>query len=437
MSDLPVWQATARNEVNAAGPSARLNGAADYEVVVIGAGFTGLSAAARLAEQGVSVAVLDAHDIGWGASGRAGGQVNPLLPVATPDELFALMPPPYAERLARVSLGSADFLFSLIRRHEIRCDVRQTGWLRAHHSPKARQQAEQAAQKWAAFGAEIQITEAEETAALTGTKTYRSASLTTSGGLVHPLKLAIGMAQAAQRLGADIFGFSPVKKLRPSGTGWQVHTPEGQISCRSVIFATNGYSGLFDGGECELQPRLRDSILPTGPVQIATDPLDEALANSLLPKGQSISDTRRMIMYARREPDNRFIFGGIGRRALDGRISGYDWLVKDARRIFPQLRDISWPYRWSGQIALTETHLPQLTELAPGVIAGLGYNGRGVAMAHVMGKILADYVQGVEPEALPLPVLPPRRIPFRLSKQFGMGPFISVARALDWLEGRA
>ena len=123
MTDLSVWQATARNEVNAAGPSARLNGAADYEVVVIGAGFTGLSAAVHLAEQGVSVAVLDAHDIGWGASGRAGGQVNPLLPVATPDELFALMPPPYAERLARVSLGSADFLFSLIRRHQIRCDA--------------------------------------------------------------------------------------------------------------------------------------------------------------------------------------------------------------------------------------------------------------------------------------------------------------------------
>ncbi|MGB0810635.1 MAG: NAD(P)/FAD-dependent oxidoreductase [Candidatus Puniceispirillaceae bacterium] len=196
MTDISIWQATARNEVNAAGPLARLNGAADYEVVVIGAGFTGLSAALHLAEQRVSVAVLDAHDIGWGASGRTGGQVNPLLPVATPDELFALMPPPYAERLARVSLGSADFLFSLIKRHQIRCDARQTGWLRAHHSTKARQQAEQAAQQWAAFGAEIQITEAEETAALTGTKTYRSASLNPSGGLVHPLKLAIGLAQA-------------------------------------------------------------------------------------------------------------------------------------------------------------------------------------------------------------------------------------------------
>ena len=436
MTDVSVWQATARDEIKAAGPSARLTGHADYEVAVIGAGFTGLSAAVHMAEQGRSVGVLDAHDIGWGASGRAGGQVNPLLPVATPDELFARMPQPYAERLAILSLGSADFLFSLIRRHQIRCDARQTGWLRAHHSAKARHQAEQAAQKWADFGAEISLTEAEETAALTGTTAYRSASLTPSGGLVHPLKLALGMAQAAQRLGADIFGFSPVSKLEPKGTGWQVHTPDGQISCRAVIFATNGYSGLFDGGECELQPRLKASILPAGPIQIATDPLDEGLANSLLPEGQSISDTRRMIMYARREPDNRFIFGGIGQRTLDGRISGYDWLIKDARRIFPQLREVNWPFRWSGQIALTHTHLPQLTELAPGVIAGLGYNGRGVAMAHMMGKILADYVQGAEPEALPLPVLPPRRMPFRLSKQLGMGPFISVARALDWLESR-
>ena len=141
-------------------------------------------------------------------------------------------------------------------------------------------------------------------------------------------------------------------------------------------------------------------------------------------------------MYARREPDNRFIFGGIGRRALDGTISGYDWLRRDARRIFPQLRDIDWPYRWGGQIAMTETHLPHLSKLAQGVIAGLGYNGRGVAMAHVMGKILADYVQTGDKDALPLPMRPPRRMPFRLSKQIGMGPFISLARALDWTEGR-
>ena len=106
------------------------------------------------------------------------------------------------------------------------------------------------------------------------------------------------------------------------------------------------------------------------------------------------------------------------------------------RRIFPQLRHQEWPYRWSGQIALTDTHLPQLIELAPGVVAGLGYNGRGVAMAHVMGSILADYVQAAAPDSLPLPLLPARRMPFRLSKQFGMGPFISVARALDWLESR-
>ena len=436
MADLPVWQATARDEMKAIGASARLNGQADYEVAVVGAGFTGLSAAVHLAEQGVSVCVLDAHDIGWGASGRAGGQVNPLLPVATPDELFARLPHPFAERLARVSIGSADFLFALIRRHQIRCEARQTGWLRAHHNSKARRQAEQSAQKWAAFGAEMTITEAEETAALTGTTAYSSASLTPSGRLVHPLKLAIGMAQAAQRLGADMFSFSPVRRLQPLGAGWQVRTTDGQVNCRAVIFATNGYSGLFDGGECALQPRLEASILPAGPIQIATDPLDEELANSLLPKGHSISDSRRMIMYARREPDNRFIFGGIGRRDLDGQITGYDWLIKDARRLFPQLRDVSWPYRWSGQIALTESHLPHLTELAPGVIAGLGYNGRGVAMSHVMGKILADYVHGAEPDALPLPIQAVRRMPFRLSKQLGMGPFISVARALDWLERR-
>ena len=425
-----LWRATAPMRA----VCAPVHGAEQADFVIIGGGFTGLSAAYHLAETGHSACIIEAREIGWGASGRNGGQVNPALPVPTPDALFAAFAPHHAEALAQLSLGSADFLFELIKRHNIDCDARQMGWIRTHHATAAKHAAEISAAKWSEFGADISVLSSAETAELTGTARYDSATLTHRGGLVHPLKLAYGLAELVQSQGVTLYENSPVTSIEKTVDGWRVLCEGGMITASKILLATNAYSHLFGNKTDGFTHQLARSIIPLSPIQIATEPLDEALVNHILPHGHSISDSRRMIMYARKEADNRIIYGSIGIRKGNGQLSGFDWLKQDAKRTFPQLADVDWPYHWGGQIAITDNRLPHLLQLDDGVIAGLGYNGRGVAMAHVMGKILADAATATTADALPLPLVSPPGYKGRFIQKTGLTPYLHIARGLDRLD---
>lgn len=425
VSETAVWKVTA--------PDRPAGSALDQDlrcdVAVVGAGFTGLRAAIALAEAGSQVAVFDSGDVGYGASGRSGGQVNPMLPVARPEDLRAAVGDTYFERMAQVSLGSADELFAFVRKHGIDCDARQHGWLRADHSSAAREKARDAAKAWNRFGAGFEFLEAEDTQRLSGSPSYRSATLAPKGGAVQPLALVRGLARVAESLGVKIYAQSPVQNLNRYDQRWNMTAAGHRITADRVLLATNGYTDkLFKG--------LKRSILPLNPIQIATDPLDDAEIGSVLPEGHTISDTRRLIMYARREPDNRMIFGGIGYRKLFGGTARFTALLRDARRIFPSIRPESWRYRWGGQIALTDDRVPHLHEPAPGLLAGLGYNGRGVAMSLVMGRLLAERLLGAAPESLPLPVSPIRPAAFREIQLAGAGIGVSAMALRDKLEFR-
>ncbi|MBY8976562.1 FAD-binding oxidoreductase [Rhodobacteraceae bacterium NNCM2] len=419
-----LWEQTAMP----AEPGDDLTDDLDCDVAIVGAGFTGLRTALNLAKAGSNVVVLDTVDIGFGASGRNGGQVNPMLPVARPEELRAAVGDLYFDRMAEVSLGSADELFDLVKTHQIQCDARQHGWLRADHCEAARDTAREAAKAWNAHGAGLEFVDGEDVVRLTGSKSYRSAVLAPRGGAVQPLSLVRGLARAARNAGARIFRNAGVTRLTRADGRWTLTTETGrQVRADWVILATNGYSG-------KLNSRLKRSILPLTPIQIATDPLSEDQIGPILQQGNTISDTRRVIMYARREPGNQMVFGGIGYRLPFGGIGGFDWLVSDARRIFPSLRDATWKYRWGGQIALTRDHVPHLHEPEPGMIAGLGYNGRGVAMSLVMGRVLASRVLGADPSTLPFPVSRIESIPFRDTQVFGAGLALNWMRLRDRIE---
>jgi len=410
-------------------PSPVLEGECTADVVVIGAGYTGLRAALRLAEAGTQAVVLDAFDIGWGASGRNGGQVNPMLPFNTPEQIRKLVGDNYFESATEASLNSADELFELIKTHNIDCQPRQNGWLRVDHCNKAREVSKSNTKIWNSLGANMQSIEGEEVQKLSGSKIYRSGTVNPNGGAVQPLSLVRGLARAARSAGAKTYSRSPVSSLHRKDNKWIVGTPTARVSSDWVIFATNAYSD-------EALPNLAKSVLPLAPIQIATDPLAPEVIDAILPQGHTISDTRRIIMYARREPDNRMVFGGHGHLDRNNVVGGFEWLLRDVERIFPQLKDVNWRYRWGGKIAVTEDRLPHFHEPQSGLIAGLGYNGRGVAMSHVMGKLLADRVLGARPESLPFPTTSIKAMSFRRIQMIGESSAIKLMRFLDKLESK-
>lgn len=420
-----LWAATAA----ASESHPRLADPIESDVTVIGAGFTGLRAALMLAEAGLKVVVLDAGDVASGASGRNGGQVNPMLPFNTPDRLRKMLGATYFERLTATSLESADELFALIKHHEIECQARQNGWLRVCHSERAVKNAQAGVAEWNQFGANMRIIDGQELERRSGTRVYRAGIITPKGGAVHPLNLALGLAAAAKRHGATVFGGSAVLDVRKKDAKWTAVTAAGSVRSEWAIVATNGYTG-------DLIPKLSHSIIPVTPIQIATDPLPESTIGSVLPDGFTISDSRRIIMYARREPDNRMVYGGLGKPLPPGEIGAVDRLKKDAVRVFPQLQGAQWRYSWGGRIAVTDDHLPHMHEPKPGMLVGLGYNGRGVAMSNVMGRVLAQRVLGASADALAFPNTAIKEVPLRAIQVFGMGPAIWSMRLMDYLETR-
>lgn len=420
-----LWAATSIPSTN----HPRLEGDVEVDVTIIGAGFTGLRAALKLSDAGVKVAVLDAGDVAYGASGRTGGQVNPMLPFNTPEKLNNMLGATYFERLTETALNSADELFKVIKDYQIDCQARQKGWLRVCHSTRALKDMQAGVAEWNKHGANMEIIDREEVEKRSGTNAYHAGVITPRGGAVQPMSLAIGLANAAKQRGASIYGQSAVLSIDKSGDKWVSKTKLGSVTSNWVIVATNGYTG-------DLIPNLSTSIIPVTPIQIATDPLPESVIGSVLPEGHTISDSRRVIMYARREPDNRMVYGSHGKILPNGELGGVDRLIKDAERVFPQLKDVKWTYKWGGRIALTDDHLPHLHEPKPGILVGLGYNGRGVAMSNVMGRVMAERVLGASADSLPFPTSPIKNVPLRPVKMAGMSTAIWFMRLMDYLETR-
>lgn len=408
-------------------PNEPLVGQTTADVTVIGAGFTGLRAAHKLAESGSNTVVLDAADVGFGASGRNGGQVNPILPFNGPEQVRNLVGDKYFERLTEFSLGSADNLFEYIRHHGIDCQARQNGWLRVDHCEKAKHVSRGVAEAWNQYGADIEFVDGEALQKLSGSPEYQSGILAPRGGAIQPLALVHGIAQAAKKNGAKIYGKTPATRLVQTTDGWTVETPAGSIKSQWVVIATNGYSDSLVRG-------LKSALIPFVSVQIATPWLSPKVINSILPGGQTLSDTRRVIIYARREPDDRIVIGSHGNLKRDGSLTGFEWLKKEAVRIFPQLDSVEWEYAWGGKLAITDNRLPQFYEPAKGLIAGVGYNGRGVAMSNLMGTVLADRVLGAAPDSLPFPVSPIKKIPFREVQMLGKSTAVWWMQMLDRLE---
>jgi glycine/D-amino acid oxidase-like deaminating enzyme len=395
------------------------------EVAIIGAGYTGLSAALHLAEAGHDVVVLDAADVGERASGLNGGQVIPGVK-HDPDTLEEMFGPVVGSRLVDTVASAPDVVFDLIQKHEIACAATRTGWIQPATSLAAMETITTRVGQWRHRGADVELLSAAETARLIGSQRYVGGWIDRRGGTVQPLSYVRGLARAARGAGARIFRHSPATDLEETDREWRIQTPRGAVAGATVIVATDAYTDRV------VDP-LRRTLIPVPSFQVATEPIPEKIRQTILPEGQSASDTWHLLRYFRLDATGRLIMGSRGTFADVPVAAAARHHYRAVREIFPQLDGIRYEYHWGGLVGMTRDHLPHLHEIAPGLITGLGYNGRGVAMATVMGRILAQWASGVPAPELAFPVTPLAPIPLHRFNQFGARMAIQGLRAMDLL----
>ncbi len=376
---------------------------ATADVCVVGAGFTGLSAALHLAEAGRSVVCVDSGGPGHGASGRNGGQVLAGLKWS-PDDLARRFGPERGARIAAFAGDAPGVVYDLIERHRIDCGLRRCGWLNAAVDAAALHRQRAVVAQWAARGAPVRLAGRDETAALLGTGRYAGAMLDDRAGALNPLAYARGLAAAALRAGARVHGGSAALRLTQTGDGWRVETARASVTVGQVLLATNGYT---DG----LWPGLAQSIVPVHSLQVATAPLPDHVRAGVLPGGHVVSDTQRILLYFRLSPEGRLVMGARGSFGATNPDALYRFVREAAVRLYPGVSGARWDFAWAGRVALTVDHLPRVHRLAPGLVACLGYNGRGVAMATASGRAVARWLVTGDDGALPLPFAPLRPLP--------------------------
>jgi glycine/D-amino acid oxidase-like deaminating enzyme len=402
-----------------------LDGDRTVSVAVIGGGFTGLSAALHLAQQGVDVAVLEAHQPGWGASGRNGGQVNPGLK-HEPDRVERDFGSDLGSRMVALSGNAPNVVFQLIEQYQIDCQALQSGTLRAAVHARDAAGIRATAAQWARRAAPVALLECDDTRQTTGTAHYECALLDRRGGQVNPLGYARGLAWAAMLAGAAVHCGTPALHVQRSGARWHVQTPTGTVRAEKLVLATNGYTD-------DLWSGLRRSIVPVYSAIVASEPLPDAVARSIMPARSVLYEMGRVTVYYRIDQDNRLLMGG---RSVQRDVSEPDelrYLIDYAIRLWPALRETRWMHAWSGQLAVTSDHYPHVHEPAEDVLVCLGYNGRGVAMSTAMGPQLARRIVGGHRAEIDMPITTMREIPFHALWRSAVSARMIHGRIRDWI----
>lgn len=401
-----LWAATARPPP----PTVPLPaGETRADAVVIGGGFTGLSAALRLAQSGVDVVLLEAAELGWGGSGRNNGQVIPCLSRADPDTMVQAFGVERGEAFVKLVGDSAAITFDLIREHRIDCEAVQNGWVQPAHTAGRMALARSRCEQWQRRGMPAELLDREQVAAVTGSRYWHGGWQNPTGGHINPLGLVRGLADAAIQASARIHTQTPAYRMAPAGDGWRVATRDGVVHAGKVIIATQAYSGFFAP---DLWPGVARTVVPVRSYQMATAPLPAEVRRRILPRNHAMSDTHGDLYFCHFDSQGRLVTGGALVLSHDYERRLVDRIGERITMLFPALREVQLRFEhvWHGFIGATQDALPHVHRLADGVYAWLGDNGRGVALAVSLGGVLADAARGVPESVLPLPFVPLRPI---------------------------
>ncbi len=367
-------------------PFPPLKGDVAADICVVGAGFTGLSAALNLAEAGYKVVVIEAQRVGFGASGRNGGQVGSGQRVEQ-DDLEKMIGEDKARAQWEIAEASKDCVRGLIAKHGIDCDWRD-GIIHAELKPKNLHHSFDYAEfLQTRYGYDaISALDRDAIRQHIGTKAYCGGTLDTGAGHLNPQKYVLGLARAAQKAGVEIYEGS---KAQGYSTGPRpvVKTESGSVSADFLVLAGNGYMG-------GLSKRVARRVMPINNFIVATEPLGEDMAKSLIRDDVAVADSKFVVNYFKRSADHRMVFGG-------GESYGYRFPADIAAKaqkpmleIFPQLAGAKIDYAWGGTLAITMNRMPNFARLAPNILSASGYSGHGVAMASLAGEILAETIRG-------------------------------------------
>jgi glycine/D-amino acid oxidase-like deaminating enzyme len=335
-----LWVATAPPPPE----TSALDRAIEISVAIIGGGFTGISAALHAAEAGMTVALVEANEIGFGGSGRNAGLVNPGFWLPLPD-MIKVLGTDTAERMIN-DLGQApSVVFELAAKHGIKCEALNNGNLHMAHSPRGYADLVARCEEWSSRGAPVEMLDKTTAANMTGTKAYYGAMIDRRAGTIQPLAYVRGLAHAAVTNGAKLYTQSPATLIAHDGDKWTVKTPNGQLRAEKLLIATGGYG---EGAE-----HACHSTVPYFYFQCATKPLSHNILAEILPEKQGTWDTHPILKSFRLDADGRLIFGSIGKLDAGGGMHK-TWATRRLRAMFPQIPDENWSEAWYGRIAMTK-----------------------------------------------------------------------------------
>lgn len=401
-----LWQASA----SSAPQTVMLNGDITADVIVIGAGFTGLSAALHLAEDGRRVVVLEAAEIGFGGSGRNVGLVNAGMWVK-PSDLCVALGETMGRRLIDQLGNAPGLVFELIDKYRMDCQARNNGTLHCAVGAKGLKEVTERARQWSALGVPVELLNAKITHQKTGTDMYSGALLDRRAGTIQPLSYARALARAAISCGATIHTSSAATSAERVAEEWKIRTSSGSVKAPWVIVATNAYTK-------NVWQSLQTELIRLPYFNVATRRLSDSERAFILPECQGLWNTCTVLSSLRLDAEGRLIFGSVGALRGTGIQIHRSWARRALFRLFPQLRDVEFEHEWYGWIGMTDNSLPRFRCLDRNVVSMSGYNGRGIAPGTSFGRDLALLVSGHIAEAdLALPVSGPASPRFRAAKE--------------------
>ena len=362
-----------------------LKGDVTADVCVIGAGYTSLSAALELASAGYKVVVLEAETIGFGASGRNGGQICTGFS-AGQGPLNAQLGKADAKRCFDMAEEAKTLITDRIAKHKIECDV-QWGYLHCIPKPGHMAHLKEWAEDYEALGyggnTLLSKTELEEKL---GSTLYHGALRESHAGHLHPLNYCLGLADAAMKAGAVIHEHSPAVEIE-TGSKPFARTAQGKVTAKFMVLGGNAYLG-------RLVKPIYGHVMPVGSYIIATEPLGEARAKSIIRDNEAVADTNFILDYYRRSADHRLLFGGRANYSTLAPANLAAYMRPRMTKVFPQLADVKIDFAWGGFIAITSNRVPDCGRLSPTVYYAQGYSGQGVALAGLYGKLMAEAIRG-------------------------------------------